>query len=331
MSEPKFPKVVFTASPKDKLQKEIERFSVTAEKVKEVEESVSLWHDTIFHQKWNVLIGEPGSGKTALAIQAAADITAQGFDVLYFNLDAGAADLKHYQQHAEKHGYTLLAAMDVGQSDEQLAELLEMHKEDADLSNTVFFLDTLKKFTDPLNKAVCKPFYRSLRKLTMQGGTVVCLGHTNKYRDDDGKLIYEGSGDLKSDSDVMALLYQVKNDDGSMSISTEFEKGRALVQRNTFHLSAEREVSLAGEWRDVREESQQGKQEAADRPVIDFIRDKLWGKPLNQSEVVSLCSASGMGGRRSILRILKGYDGRYWQSQRSYEHNEKVYGIDGSA
>lgn len=315
----------------DKLQEAIGRFSVTADKVQAIADSVSLWHDTIFHQKWNVLIGEPGSGKTALMIHCAADMALEGYDVLYFNLDAGAADLKYYQHHAETHNYRLLAAMDVGQSDEQMAEILLAHTQLDDLTNTVFILDTLKKFTDPVNKKVCKPFYAGLRQLTMRGGTVICLGHTNKYKDESGKLIYEGAGDLKSDCDVMAMLYQAKNDDGSMTISTEFEKQRAPVKPKTFNLSESRDLALAGEWQNVREEGHKERQEAKDTPTIEYIRSQIWGAPKSQSELVTLCKSGNMGGRNTVLRILRTYEGKHWTSHHAYSrNNERLYGIDDS-
>ena len=35
------------------------------------------------------------------------------------------------------------------------------------------------------------------------GGTIILLGHCNKHRSLDGRLIYEGVGDLKADVDNM--------------------------------------------------------------------------------------------------------------------------------
>ena len=41
------------------------------------------------------------------------------------------------------------------------------------------------------------------REFAAAGGTVILLGHCNKHRTMDGRLIYEGVGDLKADVDNM--------------------------------------------------------------------------------------------------------------------------------
>ena len=41
------------------------------------------------------------------------------------------------------------------------------------------------------------------REFAAAGGTVILLGHCNKHRSMDGRLIYEGVGDLKADVDNM--------------------------------------------------------------------------------------------------------------------------------
>jgi hypothetical protein len=63
--------------------------------------------------------------------------------------------------------------------------------------------DTLKKFAPVLNKADMREVLHVFREFAAAGGTVILLGHCNKHRTMDGRLVYEGVGDLKADVDNM--------------------------------------------------------------------------------------------------------------------------------
>ena len=52
-------------------------------------------------------------------------------------------------------------------------------------------------------RAICEKSSTSSVSSPAAGGTVILLGHCNKHRSMDGRLIYEGVGDLKADVDNM--------------------------------------------------------------------------------------------------------------------------------
>ena len=185
----------------------------------------------------------------------------------------------------------------------------------------VVFLDTLKKFVDVISKHEAERLYKKLRAITVSGGTVVALGHTNKYKDSDGQLIYEGTGDLKSDVDIMMYLYPTK-ESNRLVVSTEFEKERARVKPHTFSVDEDRVVSLEGEYLNVREVENQRKREEADVDIVYSIRKLLDAKPLNQGTIVSECRAANVGKQKLVTRILRAYEGRYWYSERARQNNE---------
>jgi hypothetical protein len=298
--------------------------TVTDEQVREIEDSVSIWNDTIFHQKLHAWIAPPNGGKTTIATAAARELVRQGFEVFYINLDAGAADLKYYQTAASNDGYSLIAPLAEGSSEEDCVQLIEALSNDNDLSAVVVFLDTLKKFVDVISKYEAKRLYKKLRAITVSGGTVVALGHTNKYKDSDGQLIYEGTGDLKSDVDIMMYLYPTKESD-RLVVSTEFEKERARVKPHTFSIDEDRIVSLEGQYINVREVENQRKREEADMDTVYSIRKLLELKPLNQGTIVTECRAADIGSQKLVKRILKAYEGRYWYSDRARYNNELRY------
>ena len=88
------------------------------------------------------------------------------------------------------------------------------------LDNIVFIFDTLKKIINVINKAHAKQLFSILRKLSAKGMTTILLAHTNKYTDDNGHPIYEGTGDMRSDVDELIYLLPQKHSDGTMTVTT---------------------------------------------------------------------------------------------------------------
>lgn len=310
--------------PKRDWRRSVDKLTVTNEQVEEISDSQPLWCDSIFHQKSHVWVAPPNGGKTTIATSAAADLAKDGYEVLYFNLDAGAADLKYYQGLAESSGYRLIAPLEAGTSEAHCISVITQMLEDDDLSDCVVFLDTLKKFTDVISKQNSKKFYANVRGLTIRGCTVIALAHTNKHPDSDGKLVYEGTGDLKSDFDIMMMLYPSKSDT-ALTVSTEFEKERAIVKPQTFVIDSARSVKLSGDYTNTRELEHVRRQEAHDSEVIDFIKDLISRKPMNQSAVIAACKDAGMGNRKPTMRVLRAYKNRFWTCERGLQNNELRY------
>ena len=215
------PGTTFLATSSPQWKRLARDLTVTDEQVREIEESTPLWNDTIFHQKSHIWIAPPNGGKNTVATTAARELVNQGFEVLYINLDAGAADLKGYQAAASRDGYSLVAPLLEGSAESDCVGLIEALTQAEDLSAVVVFMDTLKKFTDVISKHESKRLYKKIRTITVRGGTVIALGHTNKHKDSDGQLIYEGTGDLKSDFDIMMFMYPLNNlSDSSFPLSS---------------------------------------------------------------------------------------------------------------
>ena len=100
------------------------------------------------------------------------------------------------------------------------------------LDDAVFILDTLKKFIDMLDKKSVKPFFCLLRQLTALGATIILLGHANKHRDNNGNLVFEGVGDVLSDTDAMLIFERMKSaEDGGIDITTVCDPDRGAKVR----------------------------------------------------------------------------------------------------
>ena len=124
-----------------------------------------------------------------------------------------------------------------------LRNLRSMAERKDDYSGIIFIFDTLKKMTDVINKKRSKELYLLLRSLSAKGMTIILLAHTNKYNDTEGKPIYEGTGDLRSDVDEMIYFIPEKHPDGSMTVSTDPDKKRGNFQPITFEIDPDRNVT----------------------------------------------------------------------------------------
>lgn len=286
------------------------RLKTTDEMMSKIENSKFAFKRLIVQGHICAIVAKPNGGKTTVMTYAAGKMAQVGYQVLYINVDAGAADLKFYHAHANRNGYTLLAPdMIEGESARTVVQLLEeMARSGSDLSGVVLIFDTLKKFVEVMNKSQGKVFYALIRKLTAMGATAVLLGHTNKYEDENGKPIYEGTGDLKSDIDELIYLIPVKGEDGTITVSTEVDKERAATENATFYISPSREVTEASEFVNTLEQSIAQRQLSEDSAAISFIEECIQTdcKSLTQLTQLSKDARAGFS-RKRLERVLNRY------------------------
>ncbi|MFW6094488.1 MAG: AAA family ATPase [Pseudomonadota bacterium] len=270
--------------------------------------------------------GAPNSGKTTIFFDLAGRWAAVGYHVLYVNADTSAADAKQMVYAAEREGFDLLLPdMKVGQSMANVvAQLERMVQREGDFSGTVMIFDTLKKMTDVISKQMSKELYRTLRALSARGMTIILLCHTNKYLGADGKPIYEGTGDLRSDVDELIYLIPQKHGDGSLTVSAEPDKVRAVIRPTTFEISSERDVRIADDFVDVAAQIQARVQREKDEPVIETITEAIQCGRTKQSEITTHCKEYG-NGRRTVLGVLRRYTGKLWHAEKILAHNATTY------
>ena len=154
------------------------------------------------------------------------------------------------KKFADDHGFKLINPMtNVGQNiDTFLDRIGKMAAKDVPMRKSVFVFDTLKKFADIQNKNKVKEFFILCRKLTALGATLVFLGHAKKYRNHEGFLIPDGTGDVTNDSDTLIFLEHVPAFDGiNVTTVVDQNKGakvRGLFKAISFNISKSRDVTL---------------------------------------------------------------------------------------
>ena len=282
---------------------------ITQEIIQNIAEAKFAWRQLIPQGHLIAICSKANGGKTTLMVHLAGEMSKDGYRVFYVNADAGASEIKEYAHHAIEYGYTLINPdLTNGTADMVIEELRQISLADDDFSKTIIVLDTLKKFGDLMNKNKAKQFNTLLRTLTTKSITVICLAHTNKYDDKDGKPIFEGTGDLRNDFDELIYLIPVTNPDGTITVSTKTDKHRANIQDVTFVISADREVNVLDRHVDTLAINEWQMNLADDLPVINFILEHINQISKTATELRTIAIDNDIKYSRNRLdKVLKRY------------------------
>jgi KaiC/GvpD/RAD55 family RecA-like ATPase len=283
---------------------------VTYEMVQKIEDAKFAWREFIPQGHMVVICAKANGGKTTLMTHIAGELAMQsGYQVLYINADASASDIKEYKEHAMDFGYRLINPdITNGSANKVVEELRNIADQDVDYSKDVIVLDTLKKFVEMMNKTKAKEFYSLLRTLTSKGMTIICLAHTNKYSDKDNMPIYEGTGDTRNDFDDLIYLIPVKNQDGTISVSSLADKTRAKIRDISFVINANREVEILNQKIDTLAIAEYQRHIVDDQYVIEFINEhiKFTSKSVTELRQISIDIKAGIS-RKRLETVLKRY------------------------
>ncbi len=308
--------------------------ALTSEDVEGFEEPLWLIPNLIASGHTLVLVGKPGIGKSVIARDSARKLAEAGYDVMYINMDCTRADAKSQFAESEAAGYELLAPHTKESGIAGIWQsLVEIANTEGDLSGSVVFFDTLKKIPDLMSKSSVKEFFKLTRTLTGKGATVVLLAHTNKHPTN-GKIVFEGVGDVESDCDD--LVYLVGSTDGDIqTIQTEpSDKVRGIFRAITWEYNrTTRGLELVPN-RDLKSEQIVAEQVADDLPFIGHIKFELIVRNMLQKDLVDLLKNEGIG-RNRALALLQRYssaeDGfpQHWIKDRLQHKNACIYRLAG--
>lgn len=180
-----------------------------------------------------VFYAEQNSGKTLLTLHLliesikAGNINAE--QVYYINSDDTYRGLCTKGELAKKHNFKMLASghgEPTQFKNEMLIPILKEMVEKDTAQGVIIILDTLKKFTDLMDKKSSSTFAEAIRAFSSKGGTVIALAHTNKHRNAEGKLDYQGTNDIISDFDCSYIMDLVSGNDNNQRV-VEFENKKA--------------------------------------------------------------------------------------------------------
>jgi archaellum biogenesis ATPase FlaH len=304
-----------------------EEFKLTREEVLSLSDVIWIYPNLLIKGHLVVIPAPPNAGKTTVMMWLAGEIAAH-YDVVYVNADIAGSDVKQMVLFAEDKGFHFLTPdMKLGKSMADVVEILKkLNETGTDFSGQVFIFDTLKKMTDVINKRAAKDLLATLRGLSTKGMTIILLAHTNKYKGADGKDIFEGTGDIKSDVDEMIYLESQRNADGSMTVSTYPDKVRNTFEAITFTISADREVSRS-DFIDVEKTNRDRVQRTKDQDVVEAIQEAINQDLHSNGEIVGYCSTNFGIGKKRASDVLRHYDKKLWYGEKR-DKNRWHYTLD---
>jgi hypothetical protein len=287
----------------------LSRWIVTDEQVQEMKSTRMIWRDMIAASHLSVWSAPGNGGKTTIARLAAGELASM-YTVLFFQEDASAGDLPALHQHAKDHGYHMLnSTLADSCPEEQIDVLHDLVRGGAPLDRFVMFFDTLKKFTDLMSKGGAREFFKLMRALTQRGATVVLLGHTNKHRSVDGKVIFEGVGDVRNDVDELIYIEATDKDaSGLVTLTMRPDKVRCAVRETTFQLDTKTmKVSALNQVVDVAAMLEAKRRYEEDKPVIELVRQLLKDAGLNYTVLVERLAHAAGKSRNAVSRVVDRY------------------------
>jgi hypothetical protein len=297
--------------------------------------------------QWTTFYAAPNTGKTLLTIwmlvQQVKAGEIDGSKIHYVNAD------DHYKGSVEKlellepHKINVLIPNQNNFDTDKLTRLIGQLTKDNEAMGQVIILDTLKKFTDLMDKKAATAFGKLARSFVGSGGTIITLAHTNKNRNDEGKRVFGGTSDILDDCDCSYVI-DGGGPDGHNKYRAIFDNNKArgdVAQKVAFQYSkldgctyeqllnsivrlGKKEAKAADK------ENQLRKDIRVDKTTVDAILEALGDGELSTQAILShVTEETPIGRRPAKIALIKwtgeDYDqGHRWTFRRG-EKNEKLY------
>ena len=300
--------------------------------------------------QWTTLYAAPNTGKTLLALWLLEEqITAgilDGGKVFYVNADDTYRGAVHKIELAEKWGMHMLVPGHNDFKASLIPAIMEKLAEAREAKGVILVLDTLKKFTDLMDKTAATAFGVTAREFIAAGGTLICLAHTNKHKDADGKGIYSGTSDIVDDSDCMFVIDKLSAEGNDVSkvhtVELTNKKARGDVSSTAMYtyvkrtgepysalLSSVKRIRNA-EADAVKKATERNKLLTQDEEIIRAISNCISKGVVTKSELIKAAMAEADASKTRVRKVLERWTGdKYEEGQRwaysAGEHNKFSY------
>lgn len=273
-----------------------------------------------------VIYAKPNAGKTLLTLHLLREAARAGQldldKVFYINADDTHRGLVEKAALGDASGFHTLApgygpeGGDVFRPTEFTRYLGALVSQDT-ARGVVVVLDTLKKFTDLMDKKVAAKFMRAAREFVSRGGSLILLAHTNKNRSADGSLVAGGTSDVPDDADcvytldstdvghgVFKSVFTNVKARGDVAASAAFEFVKVPGEGYVALLNSVRRLASVAE---AKAATETAKRLERDKVIIDAITRALSNGPIQRTEL--LATVVGVAPRRRLADVLDTYAG----------------------
>jgi hypothetical protein len=271
------------------------------------------------------IYAKPNTGKTLLVIwlliEAINSGEIKGEDIYYINADDNYRGLVEKLKLAEKYGFQMLAPGHNDFESRYFLQYIKLMVEGDNVSGKVIILDTLKKFTNLMDKKTSSEFMRVGRGFVINGGTLILLAHTNKRRDEDKKVIFGGTSDIVDDVDCAYTLDQIEVNGTTKKVLFENIKSRGDVAREAvYSYSIEEGQTYDDLLQSVRVQNNEDMAEARKQRDIDIkleqnmdainaITEALKQGITLKTELIEASHKESFMSKRKLTKVLEEHTG----------------------
>jgi len=298
---------------------------------RQAQEQIPILGLVVLAGQATVLYAKPNTGKTLLMLSMIMQaITAKIIvpnKLIYIDMDDNSTGLLEKARIAQEFGFQIVADGYNGFEAKSFWKAMQQMIESNTAQGCIIVLDTLKKFTNTMDKRESSEFAKLVRQFVMKGGTIVALAHVNKRPGCDGKPVYAGTTDILDDFDCGYTLNIIDENPQSRTKIVEFEniKRRGNVPLTvSYAFSMESGLSYNELLLSVREMAPEDtlvikheKELASDTPVIDVISSCIKEGICTKMILAQTAADRASISKRQALKIIEKYTGNdpakhYW-------------------
>ncbi|MFL9782476.1 hypothetical protein BCV35_011780 [Vibrio cyclitrophicus] len=298
-------------------------------------ESIFIFDRLVLKGQSSTLFAPPNSGKTLLIINQLKQSYTAGLindlSVFYINADDTQNGVIEKTEILESIGVHVLVPGYNGFESHSLLAILDGLSDDNTAKDVVIIVDTLKKFADTMDKKNMRRFGITVRDFVMKGGTFIGLGHTNKNRDGDNKLVYSGTSDLVEDVDCIYMMdIKYDNTDGNgvqtkhIQLTNQKLRGNNALELTFAYHKAEnlKYVDMINSVRNIDTNTHEKARSSQDEEskyndyldkysdAISLIKSVLNGNKMDKTELRDFLLKNTSYGRDKCLEIIDRVSGR---------------------
>ncbi len=313
---------------------------------KQMKEDKFILKGLAIQGQWTVFYAGPNTGKTLLTLWMLREVVQaneiNGELVIYVNYDDTYKGGVEKLQIAEEAGFNMLLPNGKGFNKDSLIDSMKGMIAEVEALGVILILDTLKKFTDLMSKSVASQFGEVARTFVSAGGSIICLAHTNKYKDENGKSVYSGTTDIRDNADCVYTIELLESVDGfcetTNTVEFECNKSRGdVAQKMMFQYTKEKGGGYRKLFDSVKRLDEDDMEKASksyrdqqkqriDEGVIEVIKTAIVNGHTKKTDISKfVCNMSDFS-RRNTVEVLECYEGRLWTVEKG-EKNSSIYSL----
>ncbi|MCQ8849042.1 helicase RepA family protein [Alteromonas stellipolaris] len=278
-----------------------------------------------------VLYAKPNSGKTLLTLFLLREGAEKGNfkpeDVFYINADDNYKGLVTKLEIAERYKFNMVAPGFNDFNVNEFAQYIAYMIQADECSGKVIILDTLKKFTNIMDKKVSSDFGKIMRGFVTKGGTMIMLAHTNKNRDNDGKVVFSGTSDIVDDVDCAYTIDVTEQNDITKTVLFENIKSRGDVEQDIAFSYANKVTQADGGYlalldsvsRVSEADAEEAKKQRAishrleaNEHIIEVVQEVLASESMQKTELINQVHELGGFSKAKARKAIEEHTGTDW-------------------